>query len=137
MGLTEREVKTIQHWYKDFDPTKVLPEEEAKGKSIRVILLVSKGLKALHSGSKYPIITTIGIEGKTGTKPANFYSLGTFHDAISINAGKVGIDCLGKNVFQIWTNSSDCWKVADYFSPISTLNIGCEFPNIAPKNQIL
>ena len=136
MKLTKDEVKTIQRWYKSFSPENVKTVEEVRGTSIRVVLLISQGLKNLHKGSKYPRITVIGIGGTIGTEPEDVYYLGDSYDAIRVNYGKVGMDSLGKNIFQMWSNSDDAWQVTDFFSPISDLTIGCEFPDIAPTNQI-
>ena len=127
MKLTKTEIRDIKSIYKDFDPTKI---EDGKNRTFYTILVISQGRKSVHD-SGFPFIHAIGV-----SRQQKFYDLGE-HDSISLNYNNLGMDSLGKNVFQIWPKYLvKEFKTPDYFMPMSDLNI-CDNTGVTPINTVM
>lgn len=134
--LTKDEIRTIKHWDTNFQADLVKSTEEARGQKIRTVYLISSGLRNKHS-SGYPHIQVIGEAGGPDPSKQHYYDLGSYFDSISVDFGRVGLDSIGKNIFRIWPKTFENWIVSDWFSPVSTLHLGNDYPSeLSSKESI-
>lgn len=135
MELTKREIRDIKAYDDTFDPAKIQSYEEARGKEIRDILVVSLGRRGMHD-SGYPFLLMLGRGYVQSSKPSiTYYDLG-WHDHFICNIS-VNIDSYGKNIFRVfpWGKFRE-WRVSPHFLPVSTFEIGSYFPDIQPENTL-
>ena len=118
MELNKSEIKTINEYEQGkFNPEEIGSIEDARGKQLYYIILISHGRRYMHD-SGYPFIKMIG-KGTDG----KFYNLG-WHDHYICNEPS-NTDSLGKNVFRLmpWCNDKP-WVVSNGFWSSSTIEIG-------------
>jgi hypothetical protein len=123
LELTKKEMLSLRAYNYTID--ELIPSEEAKGKVLNELLVISSGRKEMHE-SGFPFIKIIGVsyqEGKRHTLHEAFYNLG-WHDHF-ITSAQTNTDSLGKNIFRVFPwGSKKNWQVDPHFFPVSTFEIG-------------